>query len=98
MTPEAAKYKKLGVKMQNLKVIIPAQEFLKVQNNRVMNDPQTRQKSKIGSYFCKMCTIPMIPCPLLAQPLILKGYLYSAYEHKYTCMNKALNALYTKCL
>ena len=61
MTPEAAKNKKLGSKCL-IWGSLPAQEFLKVQNDGVMNDPKSHLKSEIGGHFCKMCAYdPMTP-------------------------------------
>ena len=63
MTPEAARDKKLGVKMQTLRVN-PAQEIPKAQKEGVTNGPQKLPKIQIGDHFCKMCTYmydPMSP-------------------------------------
>ena len=66
MTPEAARDRNLGVKMQTMRVImypgIPQSS-----KNGVMNDPKSCQKSKLEVIFAQCA--PMTPCPPLAQPL-----------------------------
>ena len=67
MTPEAARDKKLGIKIQTLRVITCSGICQKAQKERVMNDPQKPPEIQNWGHFCKMCAYD--PRPLLAQPL-----------------------------